>query len=112
MKEVTLVNNNKITNPKTETPTGITMNDKDYLTCLLTILKELSKNYCQAMTEASNEHLYKSYLSIFSEISTLQRETYELMFQNGWYQLESADTTKIVEKYNNLSTEYQDLSVN
>lgn len=106
------MNNNKITNPKTETPTGIEMNDKDYLTCLLTILKEMSKNYCTAMTEASNEHLYKSYLAIFKEISTLQREVYELMFQNGWYALEKADQTKINEKYNTLSTEYQDLNVN
>ena len=104
--------NNKITNPKTETPTGIEMNDKDYLTCLLTILKEMSKNYASAMTEASNEHLYQSYLSIFNELSTLQREAYELMFQNGWYAMEPAETTKINEKYNTLSTEYQDLSVN
>ena len=106
------MNNNKITNPKTQTPTGIEMNDKDYITCLLTALKEMSKNYTQAMTEASNEHLYKSYLSIFNEISTLQRETYELMFQNGWYQLETADQTKITEKYNMLSQEYQDLKLN
>lgn len=106
------MNNNKITNPKTKTPTGIEMNDKDYLTCLLTILKEMSKNYTQAMTEASNEHLYKSYHSIFEEISTLQRETYELSFQNGWYSLEKAEATKIEEKFNTLSTEYQDLSVN
>lgn len=106
------MNNNKISNPKTKTPIGINMNDKDYLTCLLTALKEMSKNYCMAMTEASNEHLYKSYRSIFNEISALQREVYELMFENGWYQLEKAPQTKIDEKYNMLSTEYQDLSVN
>lgn len=106
------MNNNKITNPKTKAIPGIQMNDKDYLTCLLTILKEMTKNYSTAMTEASNEHLYKSYLSIFKEVSTLQRETYELMFQNGWYAMEKAETTKINEKYNILSTEYQDLNVN
>lgn len=106
------MNNNKISNPKTEVPTGINMNDKDYITCLLTILKEMSKNYSVAMSEASNEHLYKSYHSIFNEVSKLQRETYELMFQNGWYSLEKAEQTKITEKYNMLSTEYQDLNVN
>ena len=106
------MNNNKISNPKTEVPTGINMNDKDYLTCLLTVLKEMSKNYSTAMTEASNEHLYKSYHSIFNEVSKLQREVYELMFQNGWYSLEKQDQTKINEKYNMLSTEYQDLNVN
>ena len=106
------MNNNKITNPKTETPTGINMNDKDYLTCLLTILKEMTKNYATAMTEASNEHLYKSYLSLFNEVSNLQRETYELMFQNGWYELEKEEQNKITEKYNMLSQEYQDLEIN
>lgn len=106
------MNMSKITNPKTNIPTGIEMNDKDYLTCLLTILKEISKNYSLAMTEASNEHLYKSYFSIFKEVSSLQREVYQLMFQNGWYTLETAELTKINEKYNMLSTEYQDLNVN
>ena len=106
------MNNNQIANPKTKTNRGIKMNDKDYLNCLLTILKEMSKNYCTAMTEASNEHLYNSYHSIFNQIINLQRETYKLMFQNGWYTLEKAEDTKINEKYNNLSTEYQDLNVN
>ena len=105
------MNNNKITNPKTQTSTGINMNDKDYLTCLLTILKEMEKNYATAMTEASNESLFKSYQSIFNQISILQRETYELMIQNGWYALEKAENTKIIEKYNTLSQEYQDLKL-
>lgn len=105
------MNNNKIANPKTETPTGITMNDKDYLTCLVSALKEMEKNYATAMTEASNESLYKSFHSTFTELSTLQREAYELMFQNGWYTLEQAETQKINEKYQTLSQEYQDLEI-
>ena len=105
------MNNKKITNPKTETPTGINMNDKDYLTCLLTILKEISKNYATAMTEASNESLYNSHFSIFKQISNLQRETYELMFQNGWYALEPSENQKITEKLQTLSQEYQDLQI-
>ena len=103
--------NNQISNPKTEVPTGIYLNDKDYLTCFLTTLKELNKNYVTAMTEASNEHLYQSYNSIFKELSCLQRETYELMFQNGWYSLEKAEQQKINDKYNTLSQEYQDLEI-
>ena len=39
------MNNNKISNPKLEVPKGITLNDKDYATSLLTCLKELEKNY-------------------------------------------------------------------
>ncbi len=105
------MNNNKISNPKTETPTGINMNDKDYITCLLSLLKEMEKNYAIAMTEASNESLYQSHRSIFEKISELQRETYEVMFQKGWYCLEKAETQKINEKHQMLSQEYQDLEL-
>ena len=103
------MNNNQISNPKTKTPTGITMNDKDYITSILTCLKEMSKNYTIAMTEASNESLHKSFHSIFEELMKLQREVYELMFRKGWYILEKAETQKIDQKYNTLSTEFQDL---
>lgn len=105
------MNNNKIANPKTETPIGIDLNDKDYITCLINSLKEMTKNYATAMTEASNESLYKSYESIFNKLTNLQRETYELMFKKGWYSLEKAEQQKINEKFNALSQEYQSLEI-
>ena len=105
------MNNNQISNPKTEVPTGIKMNDKDYITCLLTILKDMVKNYTIAMTEASNESLYKSYNSTFKELMKLQRETFELMFKKGWYSLEKAESQKITQKHQMLSKEYQDLNL-
>ena len=37
------MNNNQIANPKVEMPTGINLNDKDYITCLITTLKEMAK---------------------------------------------------------------------
>lgn len=101
----------KITNPKVEVPTGIELNDKDYCTCLLSTLKEMSKNYSLAMTEVSNEWLYQIYRDIFLDLSDLQREVFELMFENGWYALESVTQTKLDEKYKMLSQEYQDLEV-
>ncbi len=101
----------KICNPKVEVPTGITLNDKDYVTCLLTTLKEMSKNYCIAMSEASNEELYKNYERAFLEISNLQRTVYEVMFKNGWYSLEKASSTKINEKLNTLTKEYDNLEL-
>ena len=103
--------NNKISNPKTELPTGIKKNDKDYLNCLLTCLKDMTKNYTIAMTEASNESLYKSYNSTFQELIKLQRKAFELAFKKGWYSLEKAETNKIDEKLNMLSKEYQDLNI-
>ena len=36
--------NNKITNTKVEVPKGTELNDKDYLNCLNSHLKEMCKN--------------------------------------------------------------------
>lgn len=104
------MNNNQISNPKVEVNSGISLNDKDYITCLLTTLKEMSKNYVVAMTEASNEELYNIYKNSFLNIISLQREVFELMFRKGWYVLENVDVSKINTKYNTLLQEYQDLS--
>jgi len=103
--------NNQISNPKVEVPTGIACNDKDYLNSLLSCLKEMSKNYAMAMTEASNESLFEKHKQVFLTLISLQREVYELMFRKGWYILEKSDTQKINQKLQTLSNEYQDLHI-
>ncbi len=105
------MNNNQVSNQKKEVPVGIDMNDKDYITALLTCLKDMEKNYAIAMTEASCENLYEKHKEVFLEISELQREVYELMFRNGWYSLETAENQKINQKYQILNQEYQDLNI-
>lgn len=104
------MNNNKICNPKTEVPTGIKENDKDYLNLTLLLLKDMEKNYTLVLTEASNEYLFSKYENMFNNIKNLQREVYELSFKKGWYTLEKADNTKITEKYNTLNQEFNELS--
>lgn len=102
--------NNKINNPKIEVPTGMALNDKDYINSLLSCLKEMGKNYVIAMNEASNEKLYNVYRETFLNIISLQREVYELMFRKGWYVLEKAEQQKIDQKYQTLSQEYTDMN--
>ena len=108
VQEVFLLNN-QIANPKVEVPTGMKMNDKDYITSLLSCLKEMEKNYTISMTEASNENLYEIHKGVFFKIANLQRKVYELMFCKGWYCLEKAEQQKIEQKYQTLSKEYQDM---
>lgn len=103
--------NNKITNTKVEVPKGTELNDKDYLNCLNSHLKEMCKNYAQALTEASNEILYEKYFQIFDNISSLQRDAFELIFKNGWYPLEEVEENKLNEKLNTLTLEYNDLEL-
>jgi len=102
--------NNNINNEKVNVPTGISLNDKDYLTNLLTLLKDIEKNMTVALTEASNEYLYKEYKNIFDKFSNLQRKCYELMFQNGWYMLEKAPQAKVNTLVKNLDTQLKDLN--
>lgn len=104
------MDNNKISNPKTEVPAGKQPNDKDYLGSLLSCLKELEKNYVTAMTEASNEVIYNKFHSMFMEFSAMQREVYELMFRKGWYCLEKAEAQKISQKAQTLNQELQSLN--
>ena len=104
------MDNNKISNTKTEVPTGKSLNDKDYINCLLSSLKEMVKSYSVSLTEASNENLYNNYKSMFDNYIKLQREVYELMFRKGWYNLEKAETQKISSKIQMLNQEISDLN--
>ena len=104
------MNINKVCNPKTEVPTGMELNDKDYINCLLSSLKDMLKNYTVALTEASNENLYNSYKEMFDNYASLQRDVFELMFRKGWYCLEKAEMQKISDKSQTLNQEISDLS--
>lgn len=102
----------KIENPMVEVEKGIELNDKDISNILLTCLKNFTKNYAVSLTEASNDDLYKVYKKQFDSLSSLQRETFELIFKNGWYTLEEADSSKVGEQYNKLNQCYLDLEEN
>lgn len=102
--------NNQISNTKVEVPQGMNLNEKDYMNCLLSTLKEMSKNYVVALTEASNENLYREYKEMFDNCINLQREVFEAMFRKGWYALETAEAQKIDTKFQTLNKEYQDLN--
>ena len=104
------MNNNEIKNIKVDVPTGISLNDKDYLNSLLSSLKEMSKNYTLSLTEASNEVLYNEYKLMFNDYISMQRDVYELMFRKGWYSLEEADSNKVSSKCQILSQEFTDLN--
>jgi len=103
--------NNQIKNTKTEVPTGIKLNDKDYLNSLLSCLKEIVKNYAVVLTEASNENLYNTYKTMFDKYIELQRNVFELAFRKGWYTLETAEPNKVSNKYLMLNQEYTDLNI-
>ncbi len=102
--------NKKITNPEKKVPMGTELNDKDYMTNLLYFLKAILKNMTVALTEASNEKIYKEYKTIFDDLASLQRQVYELMFKFGWYPLEESADTKVKETLTKLNQDFQELN--
>ena len=99
----------KIQNRQTDVSATIELNDKDYMERLLGTLKQLVTSYAIIINEVSNDYLYKKYKKQFDLYSQLQRETFELMFQNGWYQIETTEIKKIQSKLNTLENEFSAL---
>ena len=97
-------------NEKIEVSSGSNLNEKDYLNICLAELKEMEKNLCTALTEASNDNLFKSINKMFTDIVLLQRKVYEIMFRSGWYELECVESKKINEKYNTLLKDFESLN--
>ncbi len=102
--------NNTVSNIKKEVPSNTSLNDKDYLTCVLETLKNNVNNYSYALNEASNDYLYFKIKEIFDEASKMQREVYNLMFKNGWYSLCKEDEVKVKEKHSDLTNKINELA--
>lgn len=90
----------KVSNTKAEIlPSEDVFNDRDRINDLLISYKHLAYMYSLAAQEASNSELYKQFFQLFEETSQLQRDTYDLMFEKGWYALEKQTPEKIEKLY-------------
>ncbi len=96
------MNNNTVSNPETQIPKGMEMNDSDYLNDILSTEKHYGSTYATVMNEASNNKLYNDIGTLCKETKDMARELFNLQFKKGWYRLEKSDTNKI----NNLINEY------
>lgn len=99
----------KISNPKLEIEKGMNLNDKDYMTQLLSIVKAMEKNTTVFLTEASNEKLFSKIDKIFNSYKNLQRNIFESMFRKGFYELEAVEEKKINEKLKTLNQDLESL---
>ena len=104
------MNNNIVKNPETQVPKTKEMNERDYLRDLLSTEKYLSDVLSTALSEASNETLYKDILPIYLEVKQNGREIFCLLFKNGWYPLERAEATKIQQKKTEFTTKIAELN--
>ena len=99
----------KICNPKIKLDYGLNMNDKDYSTLLLTLVKSIEKNTCVFMTECSNEILFSKIENIFNKYKNLQRDVFENMFRKGLYTMEPVEEKNITSKLTTLNENFESL---
>jgi spore coat protein CotF len=103
-------NQNKIGNPETQVPKTPQMNDRDFVNELLATEKYLTNSYSTALNEMSHDSLYQDIQGIFNETQNCQRELYNVMYQNGWYKLEAADSQKLQQSYQQFADYLQQQS--
>lgn len=101
---------NKVCCEEIKVSKTIDMNDRDYLNDILCNEKSILVNTATALTEASNDKLKSEIYKFFETIETIQKETYELAWNNGWYVLEEAEKTKINQKEKELQKKLDELS--
>ncbi len=93
--------NSKVQNTKqTVLPGENSFNDEDILQDVMTSLKHLSTQYGLLMQEASNEKLAQHVETLSKDVGKMARDSFNLMFEMGWYCLEKQELQKLNEEYN------------
>ena len=82
---------------------------KDILNDILSSTKELYKLYSTFSTEVSNEDTLFTIEEGEAEIRNLQRDTFNLLYDKGWYQLQADTNKNISATYNQFLKSKKDL---
>lgn len=78
------------------------MNDKDLMQGLLLTTKGVADLYLHGTIESSTAHVHSSFDNALCETLKMQNQIYDMMSQQGWYQLEQAqmnEIQKVKQKY-------------
>ncbi len=86
-----------------------TNQDQDIINSMLISLKHLKALYNTFSQEAGTEALYEQANSIYEEISSLQRETYDFMVDQNWMQIEAQTASKIDKSAKKLKKQVTDM---
>lgn len=87
--------NNRICNRRVRVESGINMNDRDYLENIFFLEQGLSNMYSNLLTKVSNDYLYEDFFELFEDSKDISRDIYDLLFKNGWLEVEKASNVEI-----------------
>ena len=82
---------------------------KDILNDILSSTKELYKLYSTFSTEVSNEDTLFTIEEAECEIRNIQRDTFNLLYAKGWYQVQSDTSKNVSATYNQFLKSKKDL---
>ena len=81
------------------------MSEEHIMMDVLSTEKCITANTVMAMNEASCDAVYKTYKDIFDKVTKETKEIFTICFNNNWYKLEEAQTTKVEQEVTKLCTE-------
>ena len=80
------------------------MSDQLLMENYLLLLKSTVEVYVHGTLESSNEDVRNLLKESLNSIMTYQANTYDLMKNNGWYQTNNVEVSKISQKLNKLES--------
>lgn len=104
--------NNRICNRRVRVESGINMNDRDYLENIFFLEQELSNMYSNLLTKVSNDYLYEDFFELFEDSKDISRDIYDLLFKNGWLEVEKASNVEINDLNSKLNEMLADIESN
>ena len=81
------------------------MSDKLVLESMLLILKSTVEVYVHGTLESSNNSVRKVLKSGLDDIMDMQFDTFNVMLDNGFYEISNIDSSTIEDTINNLTIE-------
>ena len=83
--------------------------EEDVYYIALSDLKAIEKNYVVALTEASNDKLYKELKKDLDTVATMQRKIFNKMNDKGYYNLKCASDKELNALCDELNNKYNNI---
>ena len=101
--------NNRVYNRRVKVESGIEMNDRDYLENIFFLEQNFSDMYSNLLSKVSNDYLYEDFFELFEDSKDISRDLYNLIFKNGWIELEKASDVEVTDIKSKLNNMLEDL---
>lgn len=82
---------------------GMQLSDRDIMQVVLTETKHLAESLNSYILEASSEQLRRDYMTTLGDIYSQQKQVFDMMQQQGYYEVKNANPQDIKQAQNKFS---------